>query len=257
VSIETQKPKGLARLLAERIKIADEYEDEAWAPLRRELLKATSFLELYNDEKFPLEEEQQEHIKQLGATLFLQIVRLKPEHLFYGETCEYARLLNNATTRIDSVLPLTSYCIYSNLLNLKLEYSLERTCSGNKNILSGYGKKVRHIKCDGIPGRWAIHGKKTETNIRFEDNMPWWGYLVTIFIIFGVARICGGTDEHRSPGRNNHHYTMPVLPDAKQKIIDSIATKILTGDISLDSAQRLYMKSLKKPIENRQTDGNE
>jgi hypothetical protein len=244
-SIDAQKPKDLVRLLRENIKVEAEYEEEAWKPLRRELLKATSFLELYYEEEyFVSSKERLNHIRQLGAVPFLQTVRLKPEHLFCDEMHEYTRLLNNITTRSNTDIPLTGYCIYHNLLNLKLEWSMEETCRGNKDgFPKYYVKKIRYVKCDGIPGRWAIPGKKNETGIRENELISSLCAYLGIFVISVAIRVCNSDSDKPNKPYNKpdyHYYHYNALPDDSKKRIDSIATRALAGEISLDSAVRIY-----------------
>jgi hypothetical protein len=250
-SIDRQQPQDLARLLRENIKIADEYEAESWNPLHMELTKAIEFLKLYNDKNFRLNDEHLEHIKQLGAVPFLQMIKLKPELLFFDKTEEYTHLLHNSASRVK---PHVAYCIFYNLLNLKLEYSLEEICRKNMAGLSGYRSEVHDVKSNGIPGRWMIPEKSVK--VRAIEILSW----IFCIIVFSVILVMN-SDKSNKHDKNYKHYEWrhDSLSDEQKKLIDSITTIILTGDISLDSAAHQYriMESMKRQWRKTKTDSNE
>ncbi|MDR2119509.1 MAG: hypothetical protein LBP64_01360 [Tannerella sp.] len=183
-AMDMQDAGSIARLLGERLRPDGEYEAEQWEPVRKQLVKASSYLDSCIESFNYI--IQKKSIWQSGSASFLQLLTLKPPYLFFNETSEYTRLLHNVACRMP---PFEGQVIYHNLSNLDLYPELKERCKENhyknmhgkmnrsKKIAVFLGEKLLSVKYRGFPGKWLAG-----------DAMPE-GFNITVRIIAVVAKI--------------------------------------------------------------------
>jgi hypothetical protein len=218
ISFDEPNAEKLASLLQENIKVTEDYEEAAWEPVRKELLKSASYLELYYDSFSWI--EQGEHILQMTSISFLQLVSLKPEYLFYDETYEYTRLLYNIAA-VRNVPPHIAFCILHNLLNLNLKDNLKRLCRENMPHWVSFPDSF-YIQSRGIQGRWAVQMKipdnKDSRHRATEKSTSSVGSL--LFGIFsGILMLVIFAKSCESYDNEQYKYNAPSFPSYKMEDI--------------------------------------
>ncbi|MDR1169594.1 MAG: hypothetical protein LBK97_02015 [Prevotellaceae bacterium] len=192
-SIETphlMDVKHIADLLRENISFDRDHEAEAWEPLKKQLSKAVSYLELYAKD-FSWK-KQKDSILQLGSIYFLQLLTLKPAYLFYDETYEYTNWLHNTVAgsihKHDDQYACT---VYYNLLNLELDPQLREICLSNmKRNKDRAMAMVTDVNQTGFPRTWSIiYGDSHDINrmVNYRD----WSFVTTLLIMSPIVALIG------------------------------------------------------------------
>jgi hypothetical protein len=196
-AIENDRAGDIARLLRKEIQPGAGYEAVAWEPVRKQMVKAASYLETLHTVR---DEEQKKAVFESGSVSFLQLLTLKPAELFYDETFEYTRQLHNAACSIPT---FDKYVIYHNLLNLDLDPELKEVCK--KNYAGKAAVLVFASKHEGFPGTWAartdsikIHGdSQSDTVESWGCRMIFWILGMIFFVVvMSMVSKCVNSREH-------------------------------------------------------------
>ncbi|MDR2776353.1 MAG: hypothetical protein LBC19_16765 [Tannerella sp.] len=252
-AVEKETVQNIVLLLRECIRMDKDFETEAWEPVRKQMLKASSYLELYL-ESFDYN-GQAKSIKHLGCVSFLQLLALKPEYLFYDETSEYTRLLHN----IACDMPDTrNAVIFHNLLNLDLYPGLKEKCEKNYAAVKSFA--LFPITVEGLPGTWIyknivdtnyindIKPSSSSSNI-IQGCMEFIFYIVFIILVIALIvwlsseGIIGSNSNRNIPKYNIPKYKITVPPPY------NIPKIIIPDNIVLSSAAKKRGDSLRQIVD--------
>jgi hypothetical protein len=249
---------SMAPIFGERIKPDADNELQAWEPVRKQLVKAIEYFESCLESfSYP---DQQDFIMSLGFMSFLQLLKVKPAHLFYEETEEYTRLLHNVACEMPTIGG--KYCIFYNLLNLDLYPALKEKCRKNYN-----NYPVITAVIEGFPDKWALMVSSDKANelLQRNESSGCSGYAVAILSIIGWIIIITGLNracENQTTTSKKYDipkFTIPKIEvpykyDIPELKIDTALirkTRELINDMERMNTTPVLSDSLLKALEKR------